>query len=147
MKGEKGRLSEKGFRHKGLWNEGATTTELSSGELEQMRNFISYKAACRTSALHFLITAFNKDVSFLTDRETKSEVYNADTKHLSPTLARFYTNTSFLLYTTTTSSAKALAHDCNTSTLRSRQRHKWEHMSICRVCQWCEGQLFGWGII
>lgn len=36
-----------------------------------MRNFISYKAGCHTSALYFLIPAFNKDVSFLTDRERR----------------------------------------------------------------------------
>ena len=65
-----------------IWGE--ETAGLSGGELEQMRNFISDRAGDCTSALHCLITAFNRDVSFLTDRPTKPEIYSGGMKHLSP---------------------------------------------------------------
>lgn len=50
-----------------------------------MRNFISDRALGRNiSTLRRLITASNRDVSFLTGRRTKREIYEASVKHLSP---------------------------------------------------------------
>lgn len=127
----------------GWWNEGMRTAGLWSRELEQMRNFISDKAADCTSALYSLIAAFNRDVSFLTDRPTKRQIYNTGMKHLSPsqtpphtyctplptpitqhTQCRTHTYNRIQIYTSAT-----LTHEDDTSTIRSGQWQKWDHMS------------------
>ena len=72
MKDRKGsrrdRLKEEGFEGR----YGAMTAVLSSKELEQMRNPTVDRAAISPSLSHH---SFNRDVSFLTDRLTKREMY------------------------------------------------------------------------
>ncbi len=132
-------------------NEGEKTAGLSSGELEQMRNLISDGAGDCTSALHCLITAFNRDFSFLTDRPTKREIYKRGMKHLShltctATTSRVtHTYSTIQMHRDTVKAALSLRRYINFMERRATEMRAY--VQSRRVCQRCGGQLFGWGII